>query len=420
MKWLGLASIVALALGIFAGMWVDASSSEGVKYAGGIFEAVGSLWLNALRMTVIPLIVALLITGVASTVDAAQTGKLAARAVMVFGVMLVVATLYGFAATGLAITLFPVDAASASALTATTGRESASTASLTVAEWIKSLAPSNLIAAAADDAVLPLVLFSILLGFAATQLPDGRRKPLIDFFQALADATIIIVRWVLVLAPVGVFGLALGVGHVAGAGAVGVLLHYVILVAAVIAGVTPIAYIMGVVVGRIPPGKYLVASAPVQILAVSTQSSLACLPAMLTASREMGVHARATSLTLPLAVTLFRMTSPVGNIAVVMFIAHVMGVAIGPLQILAGGVVAIAMSIGTVGLPGQTSYVLSISPIALAMGVPTDLLGVLVAVEVIPDIFRTVGNVTGDMSAAAIVDRNRKSVDVSAAAEPAA
>jgi Na+/H+-dicarboxylate symporter len=128
----------------------------------------------------------------------------------------------------------------------------------------------------------------------------------------------------------------------------------------------------------------------------------------------MGLSPRVVNLTLPLAVAVFRMTSPVTNLVVVYFMAAVFGLEFTPQQVFAGSLVAVAVSVGSVGLPGQISFVASVAPISIAMGVPLELLGILLAVEVIPDIFRTVGNVTGDMAAAAIVEKGARKSGVDA------
>ena len=107
---------------------------------------------------------------------------------------------------------------------------------------------------------------------------------------------------------------------------------------------------------------------------------------------------------LPLAVAVFRITSPVANLAVAIYCAKLFGVDLSLSAMIAGGLAAMAISVGTVGLPGQISFFASVAPICLAMGVPLGVLPLLLAVEVIPDIFRTVGNVTADLTAARIVE----------------
>jgi Na+/H+-dicarboxylate symporter len=218
---------------------------------------------------------------------------------------------------------------------------------------------------------------------------------------------IVIVRWVLIVAPIGVFALSLGVGLRSGLGAAGVLLQYIVVTSAVTLGVSLLAFVFAVVWGRANPARFLAGTAPVLAVAFSTQSSLASLPLMVERARDaMDVPERIANLVLPLAVAVFRMTSTVANLAVVFFVAEVNGIDLSIAQIAAGALVAITISIGTVGLPGQISFIASVAPIAIAMGVPIDVLGILLAVEVIPDIFRTVGNVTGDLAATVIAKKD--------------
>jgi Na+/H+-dicarboxylate symporter len=147
--------------------------------------------------------------------------------------------------------------------------------------------------------------------------------------------------------------------------------------------------------------------APVWAIAASTQSSIASLPAMLEAAlRGLRIPARIADVTLPLAVAVFRFTSPTANLAVCFFVAHLYGYEPSLLQMAGAIVVAYGVSIGSVGLPGQISFIASIAPICMALGVPFELLGILLAVEVIPDIFRTLGNVTGDVATTTILARN--------------
>ena len=109
---------------------------------------------------------------------------------------------------------------------------------------------------------------------------------------------------------------------------------------------------------------------------------------------------------LPLAVAVFRMTSPAVNLAVCVFVAHVYGLQPSMLQYTGAVFVALAVSVGSVGLPGQVSFIVSVAPICIALGLPIELLPILLAVEVVPDIFRTLGNVTGDMAVTAILARD--------------
>jgi len=409
LKWLSVITLLALAAGVAVGAWGAASGDPNIVGMLTQVGHVGDLWLNLLRMTVIPLVFSLLVTGVASVADAASSGRVAARAIFVFGVLLVSATSFACVVFPLLLSAAPVDPTAAASFIARAGGQTVQAAAPpTLGEWLAALAPGNAVAAAAEGAILPLVVFALFFGFAATQLPAAQRAPMVAFFRAVADTMIIIVRWVLLAAPLGVFALALGVGLTAGVGIAGLILHYIVLVSAVTAAIVPLAFLFAFIWGRANPARFINATAPVLAVAISSRSSLASLPLMVERARDaMGTPEHVANLVLPMAVAVFRMTSPVANLGVVFFCASVFGVELSPGAIIVGGLVAIAISIGSVGLPGEISFIASVAPICMAMGVPIELLGLLVAVEAVPDIFRTVGNVSGDMAATQIVARNQ-------------
>jgi Na+/H+-dicarboxylate symporter len=401
--------LVALIAGIVIGELVRLHA-PGLTGAANVVEAFGGLWLNTLRMTVVPLVVALLITGIASVSDTASTGGLVTRAVFLFSGLIVFAAIYGIAATQGLLALWPVDREAAAAFIASSGADRIEISEPpSFVAWLQGLAPANPVAAAAEDRVLQLVVFAVFFGFAVTKLPAPMRDQLVGFFRAVSEAMVVIVRWVLLAGPIGVFGLALGVGLRAGLDAAETLVQYVVIVSAATLGVTLIAWVLAVTWGRQPIGRFTAAMAPVWAIAASTQSSLASLPAMLDAAlRGLRIPAHVADVTLPLAVAVFRFTSPVANLAVCFFIAHLYGVEPTWVQMAGAVIVAFGISIGSVGLPGQISFIASIAPICMALGVPFDLLGILIAVEVIPDIFRTLGNVTGDVATTSILARGEK------------
>ncbi|WP_439476040.1 dicarboxylate/amino acid:cation symporter [Brevundimonas sp.] len=416
---LSLRVLLALAAGLAAGAAAQTYGIPGGTGTIALVEGLGQLWLNALRMTIIPLVFALLVTGIASIADAAATGRLALRAVVVFAVLLVGATVYGVVASMGLHAIWPIDPAGAQLLLAgATGDEAVrgSVGGGGFSAFLTSLAPANPIRAAADDAILGIVVFAIVFGFATTRLSARLRQPLTIFFEAVAETMIVIVHWVLRAAPIGVFALSLGVGLRAGLGAAGVLGHYIALVVLALIGLILLTYVVAVVFGRITLGRFARAAAPAQVVAFSTQSSLACLPVMVErAIDRLGVSPATAGLVLPLAVAVFRITSTVANLAVCIYVAHLYGIALTPGVLLAGGVTALAISVGTVGLPGQVSFFASIAPIALVMGLPLEVLPLLLAVEVVPDIFRTIGNVTADLAAARIVEGRDATADPEAA-----
>lgn len=400
--------LIALAAGLAVGAAAAAYGGEAAVPVIEGFEALGGLWLNALRMTVVPLIFAVLVTGIAQVSDAAATGRLAMRAVVWFvGLLLVSAVIAVLLVNGV-LAAWPVSEAASAAIRAGAQAPPADAAiAPDFAAWLRSLAPSNPVKAAAEDAILPVVVFAIFTGFALTRLPDDRGRTLLEVFQALGEAMIVIVRWVLLVAPVGVFALGLGVGLRAGVGAAGVLGHYIVVASLAGLAIAVIAYVLAVTVGRVPLGRWAQATSPVLATAFATQSSLACLPAMIERSRDdLGVPQRIANLVLPLAVAVFRMTSPAVNLAACIFVAKVYGLEPSVLQYTGAVFVALAVSVGSVGLPGQVSFIVSVAPICIALGLPIELLPILLAVEVVPDIFRTLGNVSGDMAVTAILARD--------------
>jgi proton glutamate symport protein len=207
------------------------------------------------------------------------------------------------------------------------------------------------------------------------------------------------------IAPLGVFSLAVVVGSAAGGSAFGGLAHYIVLISIVGILVTLGAYPLAMIFGRLRLGEFTRALIPPQAVAISTRSSLASLPAMLAAAPRLGIREEVADVSLPIAVALFRATGPAMNVAVPFYIAHWLGLHPSITQMVAATAVGAVMSYGAVSLPGEVTYISSIAPIALALGVPIAPLALLVAVEMVPDIFRTVGNVSMDVALAAVVDR---------------
>lgn len=394
-------TFAALVAGLVAGLLISGGTAEGPVLA--IAGPAGALWLRALQMTIVPLVAGLLFTGIVQTVQAAEAGVLARRTLTLFAAILGAGTLMAAICVPLLLRAMPVPPRAAAALTGGAGGETGRVPSLT--DVVASLVPENVVAAAANGAVAPMIVFVALFALAATRLPDLHRQRLSELFAALAGAMMIVIGWVLALAPIGVFALALGVAAKSGTAAIGALAHYIATVSSMGVIVLVAAYALAALVARQPLGRFARAVAPAQAVAFSTQSSLASLPAMLVACRELDLRQSRAEFVLPLAVALFRATSPAMNLAVAIYAAHLTGVQLTPAVIAAGAGVALLTTLGSVSLPGTISFVASVGPIALAMGVPLEPLALLVAVEMLPDIVRTVGNVTMDVAVAATADR---------------
>jgi Na+/H+-dicarboxylate symporter len=397
----------ALVIGLGGGLALAFAAPATLPHVLAVAGPVGELWLRALQATIVPLVAALIFTGVFQTVRTASAGGMARRSLGLFvgvlgfsaGVALVVPTLL--------LGWVPVPASAAAALRASLGGTVPATVP-GIADYLRSIVPANVIDAAANDRMLPLIVFMSVFALATTRLVPAQRDALATLFAALAGAMLVVIGWVLALAPVGVLALSLTVAAKSGSAAVGALAHYIVVVTASGTVVWLAAYPFAALVARQPLGRFVQTLLPVQVFALSTQSSLASLPAMLGACDRLGVRASTAEFVMPLAVALFRATSPAMNLGVVVYVAHWYGVPLTAGTCASGFVMAILVSLSSVSLPGTISYIASVGPIALAMGVPVAPLALLVAVEVVPDLMRTLGNVTFDVAVAAAVDRQSR------------
>ena len=390
-----LISLVAgLALGIALANWAPDAGGWVLVFT----KRIGGAWLHGLQMVIVPLVVALLVIGIAASAEAARAGKIAGRALLFFVVILWFNTIMSALLTPLLLKLFPLRPDWAAALRSSLSSAKTAGQVPSLGDFFDKIVPTNIIDAAATDAFLPLTVFAMVFAFAITRLQPDRRKLMVDLFQAIADAMIVVIGWVLVLAPLGVFCLAFGVGMETGAAAFGALAHYVAIVSTLGILVLLSAYPIAAIGARVGIGRFARAVLPSQIVAISTSSSLASLPTMLRSSEAIGAPARVSGIVLPIAVAVFRATSPAMNLAVALYVAHLTGTPIGPGQLAAGVVTAAITTMGSVSLPGTISFFASVAPVAVAMGVPLEALGLLVAVETVPDLFRTLGNVTMDVA----------------------
>lgn len=405
--WVLVALVLGLAIGAGVAMLGDGLREPMLQ----VSNMVGGLWLDALKMTVIPLIVALLVTGVAKGAEAARAGRIAGRSVLWIVMICTASAIFGTIMIQLLTGLFPLPQAAAEALRAgLTGiDQAAATAPVPgIMDFFRGIIPANVVAAASNGDVLPLVVFSLLFALAVARISGDRRASLVGFFEAVGDALLVVIGWVLRIAPIGVFALAFTVGASAGAAAFAGVIHYIILISAIGVLVTLAAYPLVMLAGGIGAGRFTRGMIAPQSVAISTRSSLASLPAMLASARNLGIREQVADVTLPMAVALFRATGPAMNVAVAFYVAHWLGYEPSLGQMIAATAVAAVISYGAVSLPGEVSFISSIAPIAMALGVPIGPLALLVAVEMIPDIFRTLGNVTMDVAVTGVVDKQTR------------
>jgi proton glutamate symport protein len=401
--------LTGLAAGALIGLLLVGWNPVLALQVANVAQPIGKLWLNALQMTVVPLVLALVVVGVNTATDAAASGRIARRAIVVFIVILTGGALFAALVAPLVFALFPHNPALIVALDHAVVPSAAQAAPISWVDALTAVVPNNAIMAAAQSAMLPLVVFALFLGFALTRIAPPRRALLLEFFQAIADAMIVIVRWVLWAAPLGVFALILSVCARSGLGMLSALGVYVLVECLLYLALTVMMLPVALVFGGERLRRFAAALVPAQVVALSTQSSLASLPAMLeSADRRLGYPQQVTALVLPMAVTLFRLTSPVQYVTSAVFIAWAYGIDLSTAQLLAGAMLAVVISLGSVGLPGQVTFIATNLPVAQAMGVPLSPLGLMLAVDTFPDALATLGNVTADLAATSVVTRQSR------------
>lgn len=400
--------LVALVAGFAGGLALrPVAGTAGVSQFVATLEVIGSLWVNAIRMTVVPLVVSLLVTGVSSAADARVVRSVGGRAFASFIGLLGLAAVVGLLIVPLLFAGLTIDPATSASLreSAVSGASEVVTATKaipTFSQFLTNLIPINPVKAAADGAMLPLVIFSVLFGFALLRLSAEQRGPVLTFFKALGDAILVLVRWIISLSPVGVFCLMLPMVSRTGLDTASALTYYIVAMAAANVILIVLLYPTVWITARVSMARFARAALPAQAVAVSTRSSLASLPALIEgAETRLGLPESVTRVALPLAVSTFKIGSPVVWTVASIFLARLYGVDLTVADRLTIAATAALSSFSVPGVPH--GWLLLLSPLIASLGIPVESIALLFAVDVIPDTFATTLNVTADMASVAIV-----------------
>src|SRR5688572_8267671 len=402
--------LVALVAGLGLGLVVSSTGNPTLLTMARWIEPLGTLFINAIRMTVIPLVVGSLVAGIASAPNPSALGKIGARALAIFIITLFAGAIVAALLAPPVFALFAIDPAAQAALQASAAESATATAESVrripgFASWLIELVPNNPVKAAADGAMLPLIVFTIAFGLAVAGLKGDTRATVVRVFEAIRDAAMTLVRWILWAAPIGVFALAFALVVRLGISAIGALAGYIALASAM-------TFFFGVVVlypvaswlGRVPLREFAQAALPAQAVAISSRSSLAALPAMIESARDrLKLPDEITSFFLPLAASVYRIGTAIGQTVGVVFIAQLYGVTLGPPQLASVVLTVVLTSFSVPGIPGGSIIIMA--PVLMDAGLPVEGLGILLGADTIPDMFRTTANVTGHMAAATVVAR---------------
>ena len=406
--WMALGLLAGLALGL-AAVW---TRSPVLLAATQSLRPLGTLFLNLLSMVVIPLVATALFAGVAGLGDLRRVGRLGIRTLAFFWAMSLGAILIGFVVAALLLPLAPITADQQATLRQaaaadTGGVRHAAEQIPTGARFIVELIPSNPVRAAVDGNLLLLIVFITIFAVAAAALPDEKRHALTDLADAATQALIRIVRWVLLLAPIGIFAIvASAISQFDVKLIVDVIRAVAVFIVAVIAGLAALIALMLLpvvaLVARLGPGRYLRAIRASLLMAFSTTSSLATLPVMLEAAEsDLGISRPVASFVLPLGASVGRVGSALFQAVAVTFVARLYGVPLGLGGTFQAGAAVFLASLTVASVPSAS--IVSLVPAFTATGLPLTGLQLLLGFDRIPDMFRTMTNVFGTLTAATVV-----------------
>jgi proton glutamate symport protein len=396
--------LLALIGGLLIGVLVRLSHLPmALAIATGV-QPLGALWLSALKMTLVPLIFAMVADGVGTFTASREGGRTARLMLGLFAGLLLFAASYAMGFASLLVHLFPPPQG---ALTSLIGPVSASPPPPTVGvvQQLLNLIPDNPVAAAAGGQMAPLVVFAVLFGIAASGIPEPRRTGLAQTLKAVGETMMRIVQGVLWFAPLGVFVLALGVAASAGLAGAAVLGEAVAIQIVVGLGGIALSYLIATL-GGVGFKRFAGAAMGPTAMAAGCCSSMATLPALIKAAEtKLGVSATLAGSALPLAVATFRFGSAVSVTTAAAFTAAACGVHLGLGQCIAVVGLVVLSNIGIAGLPGAAVVYAAYAPVFQMIGLPLAIIPLYIAVIAIPDMVITVSNVTADLSVTGIVHR---------------
>jgi Na+/H+-dicarboxylate symporter len=402
--------LLGLAAGFVLGLALAGSTSPAVATLLAVLAPIGTLFINLIRMTVLPLVSSMLIASVGSLASSSELGRAGLRAaVIALATLAITATGTVLVATP-ALARIQIDQGAAMALrgpAVAPAATSASPASPTLAQWLVDLVSPNVLKSAVDGAMLPVIVFSVLFGLALAGVAEDRRGAVIRVIQGVADTMQRLVAGILELAPFGVFALAVPLASKLGLTAAGAVIAYIVLVVLLTifaAGV--LLYPMGIVAGGMPPRAYASFCAPAQAVAFASRSSLAALPAMVESGERANLPPIVSRFILPLSASVFRPGAAVAMPVGVLFLARLYGAVLSPAQLASIVFTVVLSSFAVPGIPGGS--IIAMVPVLAAVNLPVDGIGILLAVDTIPDMFRTTANVTGSLALAAALRRQQQ------------
>jgi Na+/H+-dicarboxylate symporter len=406
--------LIGLASGIAAGLVANLLDVGWLRALLVALEPVGTIFIRLIMMIVVPLVVASIILGTASLGDLRTLGRLGGKTVGFYLGTTAVAVTLGLVVSNAVQPGSRIDPTTREQLSRTFAGEAADKMALaeqapSLGDVLVRMIPQNVFGAAADGDLLPLIIFSVIFGAAVTLIADDRRRAILQLFEAVNDTVMVIIDWVMRLAPYAVFALIGSIVARFGLDLLQALLVYSLTIVGALALHVGLTYaaLLWFFVG-INPLTFFRRIAKAILVAFSTSSSSATLPVtMETAQEQVGVSKQVSSFVLPLGATINMDGTALYQAVAVMFIAQIYGVPMGLVEQMTIVVTATLASIGAAGVPsaGIVTLILVLQSVGLGAHVQAGIALVL-GVDRILDMLRTAVNVTGDLTAATVIARS--------------
>jgi Na+/H+-dicarboxylate symporter len=402
--------LIALGLAIIAGLITGKDAGLfGITFFS-VYELFGTLFLNALKMLIVPLIVSSIIVGIAGIGSSRALGKLGGKTLLYYATTSLFAILVGLAVVnGIqpgVDELGPVkDRIGFSADTSAIEAKVAGKGAGDVVDIFVRMVPTNIVSAAANGQMLGLIFFSLLFGFFMTKIQEDYAETQFNFWQGIYETMMRITDWVMVFAPIGVFALVAKVVASTGFDAFMPLLWFFlsVVLALAIHFFLTLPLLLRFVAG-VNPLRHYRAMMPALLTSFSTASSSATLPiTMECVEKNAGVSNRTSSFVLPLGATVNMDGTALYECVAAMFIAQAYGIELGFTTQFTIVLVALLTSIGVAGIPAASLVAISI--ILAAIGLPVEGIGLILAVDRILDMLRTSTNVFSDSCGAVIIGK---------------
>ncbi len=403
---LALRVLIGLIAGFLLGLALADSSSPAAATTLAVLAPVGTIFVNLIRMTVVPLVVSMLVASTGSMTSSGKLGRTGVRAALIALALLAVASVGSLLLAEPVLARVSIDRTAALALR---GPEAtaASSGAVSVAQWFVDLVPQNVVKAASDGTMLPLILFAVLFGLALARVSDAKRSAVLQVVGGIADAMQRLVTWILTLAPIGVFALAVQLAAHLGWSAAGAVVTYVVLVVVLtVLAIALLLYPLGIMAGPLSSSAFLSYCAPAQAIAFASRSSLASLPPMVDSAERARLSPAASRFVLPLALAVFHFGAAVAQTVGVLFVARLFGITLTVPQLASIVVTVVLTSFAVPGIPGGS--IVAMVPVLAAANLPIEGVGILLAVDAIPDMFRTTANVTGALTLAAVLSTDEQ------------